>query len=67
MTWAAATCVVGISGANREVTDGVSSVVAAVVLLGVGLWMWRLAFKPRIFLPEPIALFSDQSANHVDF
>jgi high-affinity iron transporter len=47
LTWAAATYVVGISGANREVTEGVSSVFAAVVLLGVGLWMHQKSAAGR--------------------
>ena len=47
LTWAAATYVVNISGANREVTEGVSSVFAAVVLLGVGLWMHQKSAAGR--------------------
>lgn len=39
VTWAAATYLVTISGANREVTEGLSSLFAAVVLLSVGVWM----------------------------
>jgi len=39
MTWAAATYLVTISGANREVTEGLSSLVAAAVLVSVGVWM----------------------------
>ena len=39
LTWAAATYLVEISGASREVTEGLGSVVAALVLLSVGLWM----------------------------
>jgi high-affinity iron transporter len=39
VTWAAATYLVGISGANREVTEGLSSLFAALVLLSVGIWM----------------------------
>ena len=38
-TWAAATWLVSISGANREVTEGLSSLFAAAVLLSVGVWM----------------------------
>lgn len=38
-TWAAATYLIDISGANREVTEGVSALFAAVVLLSVGIWM----------------------------
>ncbi len=38
-TWAVATYVVGVSGASREVTEGLSSLFAAIVLLSVGMWM----------------------------
>lgn len=39
LTWLIATYVVSISGASREVTEGLSSLFAAAVLLSVGLWM----------------------------
>ncbi|WP_341677288.1 FTR1 family protein [Niveibacterium sp. SC-1] len=39
VTWAVATYLVSVSGANREVTEGLSSLFAAIVLLGVGIWM----------------------------
>ncbi len=39
ITWAIATWIVGISGANRELVEGFGSVFAAVVLLWVGIWM----------------------------
>jgi high-affinity iron transporter len=39
LTWVVATWVIGISGANRELTEGFGSVFAAVVLLSVGIWM----------------------------
>jgi high-affinity iron transporter len=39
VTWAIATFLVKVSGANREVTEGLSSLFAAVVLLSVGMWM----------------------------
>lgn len=39
LTWAGATYLVRISGASREVTEGVGSLLAAAVLLSVGLWM----------------------------
>lgn len=38
-TWAAATWLIAISGASRELTEGVGSLVSAVVLLSVGVWM----------------------------
>lgn len=38
-TWAAATYLIGVSGASRELTEGFGSLFAAVVLLSVGVWM----------------------------
>jgi len=38
-TWAVATYVIGISGASRELTEGFGSLLAAVILLSVGVWM----------------------------
>ena len=38
-TWALATYVIGISGASRELTEGFGSLLAAVILLSVGIWM----------------------------
>lgn len=38
-TWAAATWLVNISGASRELTEGFGSLFAALVLLWVGIWM----------------------------
>lgn len=38
-TWAVATYVVGISGASRELTEGFGSLLAAIILLSVGIWM----------------------------
>lgn len=39
LTWALARYAISISGANRELTEGLSSVFAAGVLVSVGLWM----------------------------
>lgn len=39
VTWALATWVITISGASRELTEGVGSLLAAVVLVWVGTWM----------------------------
>jgi high-affinity iron transporter len=39
LTWAIASYVVTISGATREVTEGVTALTATVVLLWVGFWM----------------------------
>lgn len=38
-TWAAATWLIAISGASRELTEGFGSLIAAVVLISVGVWM----------------------------
>ena len=47
LTWAAATYFVNISGASREVTEGLSSLFAALVLLSVGLWMHQKSTAGR--------------------
>ena len=55
-TWGVATWLVSISGASREMTEGFSSLFAAVVLLGVGIWMhqksvagrWQLYLKQKL-------------------
>lgn len=39
LTWALATYLIGVSGASRELTEGFGSLLAAVVLLSVGIWM----------------------------
>ena len=38
-TWLAATYLVDISGASREVTEGFAALFAAVVLVSIGIWM----------------------------
>lgn len=47
LTWGVATYLVSISGANREVTEGLSSLFAAAVLLGVGIWMHQKSLAGR--------------------
>ena len=47
LTWVVATYLVEISGASREVTEGVGSVFAAVVLLSVGMWMHQKSSAGR--------------------
>jgi high-affinity iron transporter len=47
VTWAVATYVISVSGAGREVTEGLSSLFAAVVLLGVGIWMHQKSVGGR--------------------
>jgi len=64
-TWIAATYLVTISGASREVTEGVGSVLAAIVLLSVGLWMHQKSSAGRwqAYLKEKLtAAMSHRSA-----
>jgi high-affinity iron transporter len=46
-TWAVSSYVFTISGATREVTEGVTALLAAVILLYVGFWMHRNANAKR--------------------
>jgi high-affinity iron transporter len=57
MTWFGATYLVGVSGASREMTEGFSSLFAAVVLLGVGMWMHQksLAGRWQTYLRERLS------------
>ena len=55
-TWAVAAYFIDINGANREMTEGFSSLFAAAVLLAVGIWMhgkslagqWQSYIKERM-------------------
>ncbi|TCI11357.1 c-type cytochrome [Dyella soli] len=47
VTWAIASYAISISGASRELTEGLSSLFAAAVLLGVGLWMHQKSIGGR--------------------
>jgi high-affinity iron transporter len=47
LTWLAASYVVTVSGASREVTEGVTALVAAAMLLYVGFWMHRHTHAAR--------------------
>lgn len=47
LTWLAATHLVTISGASRELTEGLGSLLAALVLLCVGLWMHQKSAAGR--------------------
>ncbi len=47
VTWVAATYLITLSGANREITEGVSALLAAAMLLYVGFWMDRHAHAAR--------------------
>lgn len=55
-TWVAATWLVGISGAAREVTEGVTALAAAAILFYVGFWMHDKVHAQRwnAFLKEQI-------------
>jgi high-affinity iron transporter len=65
LTWAVAAYFVDISGANRELTEGISSLFAAVVLLAVGIWMHQksLAGRWQSYIKEKLsAALSKKSA-----
>lgn len=55
-TWAVATYLISISGASRELTEGFGSVISAVVLISVGIWMhgkghadaWQTYIKEKL-------------------
>ncbi len=57
ITWVVATYLVGVSGASRELTEGFSSLFAAVVLLGVGMWMHQksVAGRWQVYLKEKLS------------
>ncbi|MGN2254263.1 FTR1 family protein [Frateuria sp. GZRe12] len=63
-TWAVASYAVAISGAGRELTEGLSSLFAAAVLLCVGLWMHRKSVGGRwqAYLKAKMAATLDRSA-----
>jgi high-affinity iron transporter len=62
-TWAVASYAVAISGAGRELTEGLSSLFAAAVLLCVGLWMHRKSVGGRwqAYLKAKMAATLDRS------
>ena len=64
VTWAVATYLVGVSGASRELTEGFSSLFAAVVLLGVGMWMHQksVAGRWQVYLKEKMSSALDKRA-----
>jgi high-affinity iron transporter len=47
VTWLAASSVVTLSGASREVTEGVTALLAAAMLLYVGFWLHRHSHAAR--------------------
>ncbi|MFT4935333.1 MAG: high-affinity iron transporter [Pseudoalteromonas distincta] len=56
LTWAAATYLISVSGASRELTEGFGSLLSAAVLISVGVWMhgkgradaWQTYVKQRL-------------------
>ena len=56
LTWVAATAFLSISGASRELTEGFGGILAAVILVSVGIWMhgksqadtWQRYIKERM-------------------
>ena len=47
VTWLAASYLITLSGAGREITEGVTALLAAAMLLYVGFWMHRHAHAAR--------------------
>jgi high-affinity iron transporter len=47
LTWMVASYLMTISGATREMTEGITALLAAVVLLYVGFWMHSKAYADR--------------------
>lgn len=50
LTWVAARYFINISGASRELTEGVSALFAALMLLSVGLWMHQKSIGDRWYV-----------------
>lgn len=46
-TWLASTYFINISGAARELTEGFTALLAAVILLSVGLWLHNKSYSSR--------------------
>ncbi len=57
VTWAVATHLVSVSGASRELTEGFSSLFAALVLLSVGVWMHQksVAGRWQVYLKQKLS------------
>jgi high-affinity iron transporter len=47
LTWFAASYVIGVSGASREITEGVTALLSAAILVYVGLWLHGKAYAHR--------------------
>ena len=46
-TWFAASYLIDISGASRELTEGLTALLAAAILVGVGLWLHNKSYADR--------------------
>lgn len=46
-TWFVSAYLVTISGASREVTEGITALLAAIILLSVGLWLHNKSYSNR--------------------
>ncbi|MGB7289012.1 MAG: FTR1 family protein, partial [Candidatus Macondimonas sp.] len=44
VTWFAATYLIDISGASRELTEGLTALLAAAILVGMGLWLHNKSY-----------------------
>jgi high-affinity iron transporter len=68
-TWGAATYLVTITGANREVTEGLSSLFAAAVLVSVGVWMHQksVAGQWQAYLRERMSAALNRKSAFVMF
>lgn len=55
-TWFAATYLISISGASRELTEGIAALISAVILLYVGFWLHSKAYAKgwRAFLAKQV-------------
>lgn len=64
-TWLAATYFISISGASRELTEGLGSLLAAVVLLSVGIWMHgkSQADQWQRYIREKLAVAMNRESN----
>jgi high-affinity iron transporter len=64
ITWAVASYAISISGAGRELTEGLSSLFAAMVLLSVGLWMHQKSIGGRwqVYLKEKMSAAINQKS-----
>lgn len=61
-TWAVSAYIFTISGATREMTEGITALIASAILLYVGFWMHRNASAQRwnVFLKSQIQAALDQ-------